>query len=99
VYCEEGQPASFLACLVIPFCTGTTNAHLTPVFPLVSPTVNLRPDIRMSPPVGGKYDPTYLCFPLNLFAGKEPASDLRDWAAIRAWAGNLVTPLQPVLSK
>lgn len=38
---------------------------------------------------GGKYDPAYLRFPLNLMAGKAPASDLRDWAAIRAWARTL----------
>ena len=38
---------------------------------------------------GGKYDPAYLRFPLNLLAGKEPASDLRDWTAIRAWAAGL----------
>ena len=35
---------------------------------------------------GGRYDPAYLRFPINLLAGKEPASDLRDWTAIRAWA-------------
>ena len=34
---------------------------------------------------GGKYDPEKLRFPINLLAGKEPASDLRDWTAIRAW--------------
>ena len=38
---------------------------------------------------GGKYDPALLRFPLNLMAGKEPASDIRDWEAIRAWAGGL----------
>ena len=38
---------------------------------------------------GGKYDPAKLRFPLNLFAGAEPASDIRDWAAIRTWASNL----------
>jgi menaquinone-dependent protoporphyrinogen oxidase len=38
---------------------------------------------------GGKYDPEKLGFPLKLFAGKEPASDLRDWEAIRRWAGEL----------
>jgi menaquinone-dependent protoporphyrinogen oxidase len=43
---------------------------------------------------GGKYDPAYLRFPLNMLAGKEPASDLRDWAAIRAWATNL----KPILA-
>jgi menaquinone-dependent protoporphyrinogen oxidase len=44
---------------------------------------------------GGKYDPEYLRFPINLLAGKEPASDLRDWTAIRAWASNLLEILQP----
>jgi menaquinone-dependent protoporphyrinogen oxidase len=38
---------------------------------------------------GGKYDPAVLGFPLKMFAGKEPASDLRDWTAIRAWAESL----------
>jgi menaquinone-dependent protoporphyrinogen oxidase len=40
---------------------------------------------------GGKYDPALLRFPLNLMAGKEPASDIRDWEEIRAWAGELKT--------
>lgn len=38
---------------------------------------------------GGKYDPAYLRFPMNLFAGKAPASDLRDLAAVRTWASTL----------
>ena len=38
---------------------------------------------------GGKYDPAYLRFPISLLAGKEPTSDIRDWAAIRAWASTL----------
>jgi menaquinone-dependent protoporphyrinogen oxidase len=38
---------------------------------------------------GGKYDPAKLRFPINLLAGKEPASDLRDWTAIRAWADSI----------
>lgn len=42
---------------------------------------------------GGKYDPTSLRFPLRLFAGEEPASDLRDWTAIRTWA----TDIKPIL--
>lgn len=42
---------------------------------------------------GGKYDPTKLRFPINVLAGKVPASDLRDWEAIRAWA----TDLKPIL--
>ena len=39
--------------------------------------------------LGGKFDPALLRFPLNVFAGSEPASDIRDWEAIRAWAGDL----------
>ena len=46
---------------------------------------------------GGKYDPAKLRFPISLFAGEEPASDLRDWTAIRAWAHDLVTKLEPAL--
>ena len=42
---------------------------------------------------GGKYDPAYLRFPVNLLAGKVPASDIRDWTAIRAWASNLAAKL------
>jgi menaquinone-dependent protoporphyrinogen oxidase len=34
---------------------------------------------------GGKYDPTKLRFPINVLAGKEPATDLRDWTAIRSF--------------
>ena len=44
---------------------------------------------------GGKYDPEYLRFPINLLAGKEPASDLRDWTAVRLWASNLAAKLEP----
>ena len=43
--------------------------------------------------LGGKFDPAKLSFPWNKFAGKEPASDIRDWAAIRAWAGSISKPL------
>lgn len=39
--------------------------------------------------LGGKFDPKKLTFPMNKFAGKEPASDARDWMAIRAWAGSI----------
>jgi menaquinone-dependent protoporphyrinogen oxidase len=46
---------------------------------------------------GGKYDPAKLRFPINVLAGKEPASDLRDWAAIRAWASSLTEKLEPAL--
>jgi menaquinone-dependent protoporphyrinogen oxidase len=38
---------------------------------------------------GGKFDPATLPFPLNRLAGKEPASDIRDWTVIRAWAAGL----------
>lgn len=44
---------------------------------------------------GGKYDPAKLRFPIRLFAGEEPASDLRDWTAIRTWASNLAAKLEP----
>jgi menaquinone-dependent protoporphyrinogen oxidase len=36
--------------------------------------------------LGGKFDPAQLGFPLNLLAGSEPESDIRDWTAIRDWA-------------
>jgi len=42
---------------------------------------------------GGKYDPAALRFPLKMFAGAEPASDIRDWEAIRTWARNLAPRL------
>jgi menaquinone-dependent protoporphyrinogen oxidase len=38
---------------------------------------------------GGKYDPAKLRFPISLLVGDAPASDLRDWDAIRAWAEGL----------
>jgi menaquinone-dependent protoporphyrinogen oxidase len=46
---------------------------------------------------GGKYDPEYLRFPLKIFAGSEPASDIRDWSAIRIWAGSLPGKLSLVI--
>lgn len=42
---------------------------------------------------GGKFDPESLRFPINLLAGQEPASDIRNWDAIRAWASSLVEKL------
>lgn len=39
--------------------------------------------------LGGKFDPAILRFPLNKFAGSVAASDVRDWDAIRDWAGTL----------
>jgi menaquinone-dependent protoporphyrinogen oxidase len=38
---------------------------------------------------GGVFDPAKLPFPLNKLAGQEPATDARDWTAIRAWAADL----------
>ncbi len=45
---------------------------------------------------GGKFDPATLTFPWNLVPGLKriPVSDIRDWTAIRAWAGELVAQLQ-----
>ena len=45
--------------------------------------------------LGGKFDPALLRFPLNVFAGSEPASDIRDWVAIRAWASEVAGQLGP----
>jgi menaquinone-dependent protoporphyrinogen oxidase len=49
---------------------------------------------------GGKFDPAKLRFPLNLLPAlrQMPASDVRDWAAIRAWASDLAAKLQPASS-
>ena len=40
---------------------------------------------------GGKFDPAELRFPYSLIPAlkKMPASDARDWSAIRAWASRL----------
>ena len=35
---------------------------------------------------GGKFDPAKLKFPMSLFMGKMPVSDIRDWDRIRSWA-------------
>lgn len=51
---------------------------------------------------GGRYDPAKLRFPDNLLTWLPtplrdmPASDVRDWDAIRAWAADLAAKLQPV---
>ncbi|KKG16074.1 flavodoxin [Methanosarcina sp. 2.H.T.1A.6] len=54
---------------------------------------------------GGKFDPEKLRFPDNLIAKlpasplrNMPASDARDWVAIRDWASNLATQFQPALA-
>jgi menaquinone-dependent protoporphyrinogen oxidase len=44
---------------------------------------------------GGAFDPAKLRFPLNKLAGSQPASDARDWTAIRAWAAALKPILEP----
>jgi menaquinone-dependent protoporphyrinogen oxidase len=46
---------------------------------------------------GGKLDPATFTFPHNLIPGMRnmAPSDVRDWAAIRAWAVDLATQLQP----
>lgn len=53
---------------------------------------------------GGKFDPKKLHLPDKIIVSlpasplhKMPASDLRNWTAIRAWASNLATQLQPAL--
>ncbi len=38
---------------------------------------------------GGRYDPSKLGFPLSLFAGRVPASDMTDLDAVRKWAGEV----------
>lgn len=45
---------------------------------------------------GGKFDPTALRFPYNLLPALKqiPATDIRDWTAIRAWADGLIAKLQ-----
>lgn len=47
---------------------------------------------------GGRFDPALLPFPVNKLAGAAPASDIRDWRVIRAWAENLALRLQPVVA-
>jgi menaquinone-dependent protoporphyrinogen oxidase len=49
---------------------------------------------------GGKFDPEKLRFPFNLMPALKqlPASDVRDWTAIRAWASDLAEKLQSASS-
>lgn len=49
---------------------------------------------------GAKFDPAKLRFPWNCLPALKqmPASDIRDWDAIRAWASNLSGNLQSALS-
>lgn len=48
--------------------------------------------------IGGKFEPAKFRFPHNLIPALKnmPASDIRDWTAIRTWASNLATKLHPV---
>lgn len=50
--------------------------------------------------MGGVFNPAKLRFPFNLapLLRQTPASDIRDWPAIRAWASNLATKFQPALA-
>ncbi len=45
---------------------------------------------------GGRMDPTKFRFPHNLIPAmnKMPVSDIRDWAAIAAWASKMATQFQ-----
>jgi menaquinone-dependent protoporphyrinogen oxidase len=49
---------------------------------------------------GGKFDPEKLTFPHNLVPAlkKMPASDIRDWTAICAWANDLAAQFQPAMA-
>jgi menaquinone-dependent protoporphyrinogen oxidase len=48
--------------------------------------------------LGGSFDPSRLGFPFKLIPAvrKIPASDARDWTAIRAWANEVSLVLHPV---
>lgn len=55
---------------------------------------------------GGKFDPERLRFSDRIITSlpasplhNMPASDVRNWTAIRAWANNLATQLHPVLQQ
>ncbi|HSM25166.1 MAG TPA: flavodoxin domain-containing protein [Anaerolineaceae bacterium] len=43
---------------------------------------------------GGKYDPAYLRFPLKMMAGKAPATDIRDFDTVKAWAVKLAKKIK-----
>ena len=49
---------------------------------------------------GGKFDPQKLTFPHNLLPALKnmPASDIRDWTAVRTWASDLAAQFQPALT-
>ena len=70
-----------------------------PPIAVLAPAVQTIPAVFDSPHSGRAYPDTLLAklpaSPLH----KMPASDIRDWTAIRTWASNLVTQLQPALSQ
>ncbi len=49
---------------------------------------------------GGRFDPAKLRFPYTLIPAlkRMPASDIRNWDAIRAWADDVAGKLQPVVA-
>jgi len=49
---------------------------------------------------GGVFDPRKLRFPFTLIPAfrKMPASDIRDWSAIRAWSKEVAVKLQPAVA-
>lgn len=50
---------------------------------------------------GGTFNPEKLTFPYNLLPALKnmPASDVRDWKAIRAWASDLAAHFQPAVAE
>ena len=82
------------------FALGPTDAAETPevntdVFAQLDKALEAYPWLK---PVdqalfGGKFDPALLKFPMNLFVGQMPASDIRDWDRIRAWAEGLIAKI------
>jgi menaquinone-dependent protoporphyrinogen oxidase len=49
--------------------------------------------------VAGKWDPAKLPFPFRWTLRKVPASDARDWEAIRKWAREIADKLQPAVMR
>jgi menaquinone-dependent protoporphyrinogen oxidase len=50
---------------------------------------------------GGKFDPQKLGFPFSFIPALRnlPPSDARNWPAIHAWASNLLSALQPAMTR
>lgn len=82
------------------FALGPTDALETPeknpdIFEQLEKTLQAYPWLT---PVdqklfGGKFDPSKLKFPMRMFMGKMPASDIRNWEEIKAWAEGLKSKL------